>query len=445
MLTRQRPAAMLDVNRVSETRKRHMEERLPTSLQEALAASDIVSERIAAFIRVVILAVLAAAVFAARAQDADHKPLEFAVVVYGIGTAGGLLAVWRRYYHPLLPYLLVGFDVLTLTAAIVLIGTELGVGPLDAFTLPISGLLVVIFLHASLRYSPKLILFGAVLLALAVLVSSFIMELQPRTVHAGADEHLLHFRLFPVAIFVLTAGILVMTTQRTRRLIAEVFKTSSQAATFSRYFSPQVARELTDRSGAAEFGNRIRAAILFADLQGFTAMAEAMDPRELAQFVSEFRRRISRPVLANQGIIDKYIGDAVMAIFGAPRPGPDDARRALLCAIAMVEEIEAWSTERQQAGKSAVRIAIGGHYGDVFAGVLSDGSYLEYTAIGDTVNIASRLARLPRALSTPLVLSTDLVAASGLRDDRLAALPPQSLPGHPRPIGVHKLVRKESP
>src|SRR5690606_1644801 len=174
MLTRQRPAAMLDVNRVSETRKRHMEERLPTSLQEALAASDIVSERIAAFIRVVNLAllgaaVLAAAVFAARAQDADHKPLEFAVVVYGIGTAGGLLAVWRRYYHPLLPYLLVGFDVLTLTAAIVLIGTELGVGPLDAFTLPISGLLVVIFLHASLRYSPKLILFGAVLLALAVL------------------------------------------------------------------------------------------------------------------------------------------------------------------------------------------------------------------------------------------------------------------------------------
>lgn len=422
-----------------------MEERLPTSLQEALTASDIVSERIAAFIRVVILAVLAAAVFAARAQDADHKPLEFAVVVYGIGTAGGLLAVWCRYYHPVLAYLLVGFDVLTLTAAIVLIGTELGVGPLDAFTLPISGLLVVIFLHASLRYSPKLILFGAILLAVAVLVSSFTIEPPPRAMHAGPDEHLLHFRLFPIAIFALAAGILLMTTQRTRWLIAEVFRTTSQAATFSRYFSPQVARELANRSGPGEFGDRIQAAILFADLQGFTAMAEAMDPRELAQFVSEFRRRISRPVLANQGIIDKYIGDAVMAIFGAPQPGPDDAKRALLCAIAMVGEIDAWSTERQQAGKSAVRIAIGGHYGDVFAGVLSDGSHLEYTAIGDTVNIASRLARLPRALSTPLVLSSDLVTAAGLGDERLIALPPQNLPGHPKTISVHKLVRKDAP
>lgn len=422
-----------------------MDERLPTSLQEALAASDIVSERIAAVIRVVILAVLAAAVFAARAQDAEHKPLEIAVLVYGVGTAGGLLAVWRRYYHSLLPYLLVGFDVLTLTAAIVLIGTELGVGPLDAFTLPISGLLVVVFLHASLRYSPRLIIFGAALLAAAVLVSSFGIEVRPAGKHAGPDEHLLHFRLFPVAIFILMAGILLMTTQRTRQLIEEVFRTTSLAATFSRYFSPQVARELVDRSGPAEFGDRIPAAILFADLQGFTAMAEAMDSRELAEFVSEFRRRISRPVLENQGIIDKYIGDAVMAIFGAPHPGPDDAKNALLCGMAMVEEIDTWSKERQQAGKSAVRIAIGGHYGEVFAGVLSDGSYLEYTAIGDTVNIASRLARLPRALSTPLVLSTDLVAASGLRDDRLAALPPQSLPGHPRPIGVHKLVRKESP
>src|SRR3546814_11341763 len=82
-----------------------------------------------------------------------------------------------------------------------------------------------------------------------------------------------------------------------------------------------------------------------------------------------------------------------MAIFGAPRPGPDGAKRALLCALSMVSEIEAWSAERERAGKPAVRIAIGGHYGEVFAGVISDGAHLEYNTIGDTVNVASRLAR----------------------------------------------------
>ena len=97
---------------------------IPATLEQALIASALESERIAALIRVIILLTLIAAVLSARALEADHNQLEFAVFVYGLGTIIGLIAAWRRFYHPLLPYLLVGFDVITLTSAIVMIGAS---------------------------------------------------------------------------------------------------------------------------------------------------------------------------------------------------------------------------------------------------------------------------------------------------------------------------------
>jgi adenylate cyclase len=264
----------------------------------------------------------------------------------------------------------------------------------------------------------------------------------PLALHDAADQHLLHFRVFPVSIFSLAVVILLVNTHRTRRFIAEAFEHAQRAATLSRHFSPEVAEELTSRpQEAATFGERMEVAVLFADLRGFTAMSEAMEPAELARFLSEFRSRIARPVVAHGGVVDKYIGDGVMVVFGAPKSGPDDAQRALACAQSMVHAIEAWSGERVRQGRSPVAVGIGGHFGKAFAGVLSDGQLLEYTVIGDTVNVASRLSRLPRLFDTALVVSEALVeAAGGLPEPaRWERLPPQRLPGHPRDVSVFAL------
>src|SRR3546814_9915766 len=94
-----------------------------------------------------------------------------------------------------------------------------------------------------------------------------------------------------------------------------------------------------------------------------------------------------------------------MGVCGAPHPRTDDAARALACALAMVDAMDEWSRDRLRLGRGAVAVSIAAHFGDAFAGVLSDGRLLEYTVIGDTVNVASRLMRLPRELDTPLVLS----------------------------------------
>src|SRR3546814_16137913 len=133
-------------------------------------------------------------------------------------------------------------------------------------------------------------------------------------------------------------------------------------------------------------------------------MAEAIDPAELGQFLSSFRARISAPAARYGGVVDKYIGDAVMVVFGAPHPRTDDAARALACALAMVDAMDEWSRDRLRRGRGAVAVSIAAHFGDAFAGVLGDGRLLEYTVIGAPVKVARRLMRLPREPHPPLEL-----------------------------------------
>jgi adenylate cyclase len=106
----------------------------------------------------------------------------------------------------------------------------------------------------------------------------------------------------------------------------------------------------------------------------------------------------------------------------------------------MAAAIAAWSDERVRQGRAPVSVAIGAHYGMAFAGVLSDGRLLEYTVIGDTVNIASRLADVPRPGRTQIVVSAELVdAAGGLQDaERWTHVPAQALPGHPRLLSAFR-------
>jgi adenylate cyclase len=137
-------------------------------------------------------------------------------------------------------------------------------------------------------------------------------------------------------------------------------------------------------------------------------MAETMKPNQRGAFLSEFRGRLAAPVFQNEGSIDKFIGDAALVVFGVPLPRPDDAARAVTCALQILDAIEQWSDERERAGLAPVKVGIGAHYGEVFAGALGDDQLLEYTVIGDTVNVAERLERLTRDEPVPGLTDDDL-------------------------------------
>ena len=146
---------------------------------------------------------------------------------------------------------------------------------------------------------------------------------------------------------------------------------------------------------------------------GFTAIAEGLTPKRVVRLLRGFHRRMANTVFSHGGTIDKYIGDGVMATFGTPRPGKLDAVRAVACALDMAAQIERWNAKRQRRGARPVAIGIGVHYGEVVVGNIGDERRLEYTVIGDTVNLASRIESLTRDLGRPVLVSEAFAAAHG--------------------------------
>lgn len=149
-------------------------------------------------------------------------------------------------------------------------------------------------------------------------------------------------------------------------------------------------------------------AVLFVDIVGFTSFASDMSPEKLIETLRGFHARMEAEVFNNQGTLDKYLGDGLMATFGTPTPGDLDATRALACARNMLAQMELWNAERAEKNEPPVQISIGLHYGSVVLGDIG-ANRLEFAVLGNTVNVASRLERLTRSLDTRLVMSDALV------------------------------------
>lgn len=150
---------------------------------------------------------------------------------------------------------------------------------------------------------------------------------------------------------------------------------------------------------------------------GFTKLCERSPPDHVIALLRDYHNRLGQAVFDNGGTLDKYIGDGLMATFGTPEPAPRDAQNALKCALDMIAALARWNDERAAVGEGPVRVGIGLHYGPVIAGDIGNERRLEYSVIGDTVNIASRLEHLTRDLNTPLVVSDSLVKAMAQDDD----------------------------
>ena len=338
------------------------------------------------------------------------------------------------------------FDVVLVVVQVLMLTRLMGMQPQSAFGLPAAALVFVIIIHASMRYRPWLVVYAAALFILAIEVGRFFlaadqsarmtMTAMPSMAH-GSMAEMLNYQVVPLGLVALAACLLFIKGQRTRALLMSSILQVTRTARLSRYFSPNLAARLaeTDDSQALA-GRRQTAAVLFVDIRGFTALGETMTPDELSAFLTEYRDRLTQPVFLLGGTVDKFIGDAIMAVFGAPLQRADDAGRAVRCALDILEVAKRWSLERQRSGQPLVAIGIGAHYGEVFAGTLGNEQLLEYTVIGDTVNVAERLEGLSREVHSPIVVSAALLQAAGDVGDsaKWRRLPPQELKGHRKPV-----------
>ncbi|HYK01159.1 MAG TPA: adenylate/guanylate cyclase domain-containing protein [Thermoanaerobaculia bacterium] len=160
-----------------------------------------------------------------------------------------------------------------------------------------------------------------------------------------------------------------------------------------RYHSPAVIDEIV-KGAAGVDEDEVRTAdvsILFADISGFTTVSETKKPEEVAEFLSNFFSAAVDAIFAYGGTLDKFIGDAVMAFFGAPIPQDDHADRAILAGLMMMERVETWNEERLKEGLPPVRIRVGINSGPAVVGNVGTEKRVDYTVLGSAVNIASRL------------------------------------------------------
>ena len=179
----------------------------------------------------------------------------------------------------------------------------------------------------------------------------------------------------------------------------------------SRYFSPNLVEMLADRDEPLGAVRRQTVAVLFADIVGFTSMAEGMTPEAVVTLLREYHERMTAPIFACGGTIEKYIGDAIFAVFGLPEPSEADAANALKCADMMLTALDTWNEERRGQGEPPLAIGIGLNYGPAVLGDVGSEHSFSFTVIGDTVNTASRLQALTRSMKTPLVVGDAVVCA----------------------------------
>lgn len=180
--------------------------------------------------------------------------------------------------------------------------------------------------------------------------------------------------------------------------------------TIKRAFSGYISRQVLDSIMAngelpALKGERRRITVLFADIRGFTTMSEAMQPEQVVELLSEFFDRMVEVVLRNQGTIDKFLGDGMMVIFGAPLDDPYQEEHAVAAALEMQKELETLCVKWQAEGRPRVRMGIGINSGRAVVGNIGSEEHMEYTAIGDTVNLASRLESATKELDAEIIVS----------------------------------------
>lgn len=348
----------------------------------------------------------------------------------------GRRADWHAYLFPLLW--------VALFVIVILVSN-----PLDTFRFPLQmrlgfGNEVYLFLiiaGSAFTYSWRVVLWTGFVAALVWSIAVALIYGRPETIgeiapavwtSMSVDEQLAHVSspffvhtgkwVRQVLVMLVSSWIIAGFVWRSRTLVYRQAEAERQRTNLSRYFSANLVDELAQSDYPFEETRAQDIAVLFVDIVGFTSLAAVQSPQQVIALLRDFHERVSAQVFAHGGTLDKYIGDAVMATFGTPRPGPQDATAALRCALAILATQTQWNCERQAAGVAPLAIGIGVHYGPVVMGDIGGGARFEFAVVGDTVNVASRLERMTRELGASLVVSDALVQRVRSEDAEAAEL-----------------------
>jgi len=246
-------------------------------------------------------------------------------------------------------------------------------------------------------------------------------------------------RVLPVVLPALAAvlggfasyGAYSFTEGKKRRLLEDVF---------GRYVSADVAREILAREEIPLGGTRQAVTVMFCDLRNYTSYCQGRDPHQVVAELNEYFTDMTAEIKAHGGMVNKFIGDGILALFGAPVPHPDDPYRAVACALRMIARNAEYNRRRAAQGLEPLVLGVGLHTGEAVVGTIGTPEKMEYTAIGDTVNVASRIEGENKTFGTQLLMSE--VTCRLVRERVVAELAGHAhLKGVAEPVAVFSVAR----
>ena len=234
--------------------------------------------------------------------------------------------------------------------------------------------------------------------------------------------------------FASIAAVAIENSQFSERLRQQMLVRSN----FERFFAPSLAERIASSPDAVRLGGEKRTvAVLFSDIRGFTALSETMKPDDMASLLTEYFTEMVECVFRNGCTLDKFIGDAVMAHWGAPIGTPQDADHAMTAALEMMEALAELNAKWRSEGKPELQIGIGLNFGEAFAGNIGSERRLEFTVIGDTVNTASRLCS---AADGGEILITDEMRRALASPPPLLECDAMELKNKRRPVPIYRVA-----
>jgi adenylate cyclase len=293
-----------------------------------------------------------------------------------------------------------------------------------------------------LRFEPVWILLaGAAVLAGWGLLVGYAIATAPEmtitrsfAVYAFSNAVLIGAEVDKALSFMAVTGILAVATVRARRLLLRAVTEAHAAAELSRFLAPEVASDIRMTRESLQPGDAVlrEAAVMMVDLRGFTRLSARLSPQETLALVAEYQSRMVPAIRAHGGSIDKYLGDGIMATFGAGRPSATFAADALRAQAAVLAAAADWSRDRIARGETAVAIGTAVATGPILCGVIGTEERLEWTVIGEAVNLAAKLEKHCKAAGVAALATAaalDLARAQGLAPAAARLLPAQRVEG----------------
>lgn len=416
---------------------------LPDRVREAIARQQEQSEILIGWVQLVIV-VLVTTVYESTTMPGgvvqEDYSFEFEVLaIYGAFCLVRLGLAYARLLRPWMLYLSVVADIFLLMGLIY--SFHYKYAQPAVFYLKVPTLLYVFLFIAlrALRFEARFVLFTG-LVAIAGWIGLIVYAIGG---HGGpanptddfveymtSNSLLIHAEVDKIIAILLTTLVLALAISRARHLLVQAVSEGAAAHDLSRFFDPGVAArirgaEMSIRAGEGELRD---VAILTVDLRGFTRLSTELAPAEVMKVLQDYQRRTCPLIAAAGGSIDKFLGDGILASFGAVTPSPTAAADALRAAEAVMEAATAWAAERRAAGLPPLDIGLAASSGRVVFGAVGDGERLEFTVIGDAVNFAAKLEKHNKVERTRAITDGATYALAERQGYR-PAVPPEHRPG----------------